>query len=81
MNKTIIKLTESDLHRIVEDSVNRVVKDYMQNNFNRYNEELEIYNKELQLFKETGNVSREYLEELLRNQKNMLNMLISCCYK
>ena len=45
MNKTIIKLTESDLHRIVEDSVNRVVKDYMQNNFNRYNEELEIYNK------------------------------------
>lgn len=81
MNKTIIKLTESDLHRIVEDSVNRVVKDYMQNDFNRYNEELEIYNKELQLFKETRNVSREYLEELLRNQKNMLNMLISCCYK
>ena len=36
MNKKIIRLTESDLHRIVKESVNRVLKEARSGEWNQY---------------------------------------------
>ena len=47
MNKKLIRLTENDLHRIVKESVNRVIKeDWESDFFDRKDFQL---NKELQL--------------------------------
>ena len=36
MNKKLIRLTESDLHRIVRESVKRVIKEMQEPNDNKY---------------------------------------------
>lgn len=82
MNKKLIRLTENDLHRIVKESVYRILNenktlyDYYEKDLNRYIEELNRYNEEYEQFQKTGTVSKEFLAELLIFYKNMLNMLI-----
>ena len=53
MNKKLVKLTESDLHRIVKESVNRIIREGL------YDDEQDFYN-------EFGNQSQypayEYIE-------------------
>lgn len=73
-NKMLI-LTESDLHKIVEDTL----YNYKKKELERYNEYLEEWNKEYQLFKTTGNVNKEYLEKLFRDEKNIIETLINNC--
>ena len=80
--KNRIRLTESDLHRIVNDSVysilneNKTLYDYYEEDLNRYTERLNRYNEEYEQFQKTGTVSQEFLVELLREYKSILNMLI-----
>ena len=82
MNKKLIRLTESDLHSIIKESIhnilseNKTLYDYYESDLNRYTQELSRYNEEYEKFKKTGTVSHEFLVKLLSEYKNMLNVLI-----
>lgn len=82
MNKKLIHLTESDLHNIIKESVRNILSedktlyDYYESDLNRYMQELNRYNEEYEQFKKTGTVSHEFLVALLREYRNMLDMLI-----
>lgn len=83
MNKKLIHLTESDLHNIIKESIHNILLedktlyDYYESDLTRYMENLNRYNEEYQEFKKTGTVSHEFLAELLREYKNILDMLIN----
>lgn len=43
MNKKLIRLTEGDLHRIVKESVNRILNEYKNSDTRFYNDRLKFY--------------------------------------
>ena len=65
MNKKLIRLTESDLQRIVKESVNRILKE------STYNNEYEV---DFTFFISLGHNETEY-EESISRKDNLLDLL------
>ena len=65
MNKKLIRLTEGDLHKIVKESVNRVLKE------NTYNNEYEV---DFTFFISLGYDKTEYKESISKKD-NLLDLL------
>ena len=61
MNNTMIRLTESDLHRIIRESVNRILKEHY-NDYPRNDEMLEATMNDAKLFlRDYGSYYRDYV--------------------
>ena len=57
------------------------LKEHRVKDFKNLKKELDIYTEEYKRFKETGNVSKQYLEKLLSNHKSLLDLEIGFCYE
>ena len=66
--KQIVRLTESDLHRLIKESVGRVLREYDENMDDESNEDLNlnIYKEQLKEIIELNLLNKNNINETLR---------------
>ena len=67
MNKKLIRLTESDLHRIVKESVNRIIKEAA--DIDAFDDDYEMYSDQ---FKPKEGSIEQRITEKLNNVNNLV---------